>query len=90
MATFVTAWSLGDYGLTYDLLSSNSSLRDGLERDEWIEQRRAWADEAHPTLSNSALYANVKRVNRHSGCPQPLVAETPVRVKRLKLAGRLS
>src|SRR6266516_218175 len=50
VATFVTAWSLGDYGLTYDLLSSNSSLRDGLERDEWIEQHRAWADEAHPTL----------------------------------------
>src|SRR5438270_10325310 len=49
-ATFVTAWSLGDYGLTYDLLSSNSSLRDELERDEWIEQRRAWANEAHPTL----------------------------------------
>src|SRR6266568_1018260 len=49
-ATFVTAWSLGDYGLTYDLLSSNSSLHDGLERDEWIEQRRAWTNEAHPTL----------------------------------------
>src|SRR5438270_12625514 len=50
VATFVTAWALGDYGLTYDLLSSNSSLRDELERDEWIEQRRAWANEAHPTL----------------------------------------
>ena len=50
VATFVTAWALGDYGLSHDLLSSNSSLRDGLERDEWIEQRRAWANEAHPTL----------------------------------------
>ena len=50
VATSVTAWSLGDFGLTYDLLSSNSSLRDGLERDEWIEQHRAWANEAHPSL----------------------------------------
>ena len=50
VATFVAAWSLGDYGLTYDLLASNSSLRDGLVRDDWIEQHRAWANEAHPTL----------------------------------------
>ena len=50
VATFVAAWSLGDYGLTYDLLASNSSLRDGPGRDEWIEQHRAWANEAHPTL----------------------------------------
>ena len=63
-ATFITAWALGDYGLSYDLLSSNSSLRSigssaplarryqepiGAARGEWIEQRRAWANEAHPS-----------------------------------------
>ncbi len=48
-ATFVGGWALGDYGLNYDLLSRDSSLRAGLERDEWIEQRRAWANEARPT-----------------------------------------
>lgn len=50
VATFVTAWALGDYGLTYDLLSRNSSVQGGLEREDWIEQRRAWTNEAHPTL----------------------------------------
>ncbi len=49
IATFIAAWSLGDYDLTYSLLAPDSSLRDDLERDEWIELRRAWADEAHPS-----------------------------------------
>ncbi|MFL5626968.1 MAG: tetratricopeptide repeat protein [Ktedonobacteraceae bacterium] len=49
VGTFVGGWALGDYGLNYDMLTRNSSLRAGLERDEWIEQRRAWANEAHPT-----------------------------------------
>jgi len=45
---FLGAWSLGDYGLAYDLLAQQSNLREGLERDEWIELRRTWANEAHP------------------------------------------
>jgi tetratricopeptide (TPR) repeat protein len=48
VANFVGGWSLGDYGLCYDLLASNSNLLKGLARDEWVEQRRKWADEAHP------------------------------------------
>ena len=47
--TFVGGWSLGDYGMAYDLLSKDSSLRDGMEREEWLELRRTWANEAHPT-----------------------------------------
>ncbi|MBO0781441.1 MAG: tetratricopeptide repeat protein [Ktedonobacteraceae bacterium] len=45
---FLGGWSMGDYGLTYDLLSPSSPLRADLTRDEWIEQHRAWAGEAHP------------------------------------------
>ena len=45
---FIGAWSLGDYGLAYDLLAQDSTYRERLERDEWIERRRAWADESHP------------------------------------------
>lgn len=44
----VGSWSVGDYGLFYDLLATDSSIREGLDRDEWIEQRYKWADEAHP------------------------------------------
>lgn len=47
-ANFAGGWSMGDYGLCYDMLTSNSSLREGLSRDEWVALRRAWADEAHP------------------------------------------
>jgi tetratricopeptide (TPR) repeat protein len=48
-AVFIGAWSLGDYGLNYDLLTDDSSIRDDLDREEWIEQRRNWAKEAQPT-----------------------------------------
>jgi len=47
-ANFIGAWSLGDYGLTYDLLSRDNALTEGLSRDEWIARHRAWADEGQP------------------------------------------
>lgn len=47
--TFVGGWSLGDYSLAYDLLTRDSNLRDGMERDEWVAQRHAWTNEAHPS-----------------------------------------
>ena len=46
---FIGAWSMGDYGLAYDLLTDGNSVREGLSRIEWLERRRAWSDEAHPT-----------------------------------------
>ncbi len=45
---FLGGWSMGDYGLCYDLLAKDSSLRTNLTRDEWVQQHRAWYDEAHP------------------------------------------
>ena len=45
---FLGAWSFGDYGLAYDLLTHDSSICDGLSRDEWIEYHRPWHKEAHP------------------------------------------
>ncbi len=47
-ANFAGGWSMGDYGLCYDLLTRDSSLLEGHSRDEWIEARRTWAGEAHP------------------------------------------
>lgn len=44
----VGGWSLGDYGLFYDLLTADNPIREGLTRDEWVERRYKWADEAHP------------------------------------------
>lgn len=54
-ATFIGGWALGDYGLNYDLLSSDSKVREGLKRDEWIERRRKWVNEAHPTRFELSL-----------------------------------
>ncbi len=54
-ATFTGAWGLGDYALDYDLLSSDSRLREGLERDAWIERRRNWVNEARPTRIELSL-----------------------------------
>lgn len=45
---FLGGWSFGDFGLSYDLLTADSPIRDGLERDEWVEQRRNWLKEAKP------------------------------------------
>jgi tetratricopeptide (TPR) repeat protein len=45
---FLGAWSLGDYGLTYDFLGQNNTLQEGLSREEWVKRHRDWADEAHP------------------------------------------
>jgi tetratricopeptide (TPR) repeat protein len=45
---FVGAWSFGDFGLAYDLLSGDSELRDDLDRANWITRHRAWHKEAHP------------------------------------------
>jgi tetratricopeptide (TPR) repeat protein len=46
--TFVESWVDGDFDTAYDLLSADSSIRQGLSRDEWVERRDAWADEANP------------------------------------------
>ncbi|GAC1366385.1 MAG: hypothetical protein NVSMB44_29980 [Ktedonobacteraceae bacterium] len=46
---FIGAWSFGDFGLAYDLLTSDSALRDHLSRSEWVDLHRTWFDEAHPT-----------------------------------------
>ena len=48
VVNFIGAWSFGDYGLAYDLLTSDHALRANLTRAEWIQEHQAWYDEAHP------------------------------------------
>jgi len=48
VVNFVESWVNGEYDIAYDLLSSDSPLREGLSKDEWIDRRDAWADEADP------------------------------------------
>src|SRR5207248_7238317 len=48
VTTFVESWVDGDFDVAYDLLSSDSPLREGLSREEWIDRRDVWFDEANP------------------------------------------
>ena len=48
VVNFVEFWVNGDYGLAYELLSADSTLREGLSKEEWIERREAWLEEADP------------------------------------------
>jgi tetratricopeptide (TPR) repeat protein len=45
---FIEAWTDGEYGFAYELLSSDSELRERLSQEEWIERRRTWAEQAQP------------------------------------------
>ncbi len=72
IVNFLGAWSLGDYGLAYDLLTEGSSNRERLSRDEWIERRRAWADEAHPTRLQLGFVHERERSQSALWVPTPI------------------
>ncbi len=46
VTTFVEALFAGRFGLAYDLLSSNSVIRDGLSRSQWVARRDEWEQAA--------------------------------------------
>ena len=58
----IGSWSLGDFGLFYDLLTPDNPIREGLSREEWMERRYEWAGEAHP----AHLEVMVVREREHS------------------------
>jgi tetratricopeptide (TPR) repeat protein len=66
VGNYIGAWSLGDYGLCYDLFSADSPVREGLDRDEWVERRRNWADEAHPQFFEPRVIREVKQSQAQS------------------------
>jgi len=76
-ANFIGAWSLGDYGLIYDLLSRDNAIAEGSSRNEWIARHQAWAAEGQPArveldfmrereLRQSALWLPTTVSNRSS------------------------
>jgi tetratricopeptide (TPR) repeat protein len=48
VANALGAWAFGDYGLVYDLLADEHNARRTQSRDEYMAQRRQWAEEAKP------------------------------------------
>lgn len=45
---FVESWCDGDYDAAYELLTSDSPLREGLSPAEWVQRREDWLDAANP------------------------------------------
>src|SRR5579885_2952671 len=48
LITFLENLTVGAYALSYDLLASDSRLRGGLTKDEWIELHKTWQEQANP------------------------------------------
>ena len=48
LITFLENLTVGAYAFSYDLLASDSRLRGGLTKDEWIELHKTWEEQANP------------------------------------------
>ncbi|MFI5272848.1 MAG: tetratricopeptide repeat protein, partial [Ktedonobacterales bacterium] len=48
VVNWIGAWSLGDYGLAYDLLGDDNPIHRAQTREEYVALRRQWAEEAKP------------------------------------------
>ncbi len=79
IVNFLGAWSLGDYGLAYDLLTEGSNIRNSLSREEWIERHRAWYDEAHPTRLELGFVHERERSQSALWIPPSPFSRTPSR-----------
>ncbi|HXZ03300.1 MAG TPA: tetratricopeptide repeat protein [Ktedonobacteraceae bacterium] len=72
---FIGAWTLGDFGLCFDFLASDSPLSEGLSRDEWIDLRRRWADEAHPASYEPRFLRERERSQQSIWLPSSALSE---------------
>jgi tetratricopeptide (TPR) repeat protein len=97
---FLGGWSLGDYGLTYDLLSRDNAVAEGLSRDEWITLHRAWADESRPArvelgfvrereARQSALWVPTSSIGRRAASKKEAEIGWSVELTETPLSGTL-
>lgn len=86
---YVGAWSLGDYGLAYDLLARNNAMRDNLARAEWIEQHRTWADEAEPARMELGFAYEREQTQSALWLPTPIIGGRSTARKEVELGWSL-
>jgi len=86
---FVEAWAQGDYSMAYNLLSTDSSIREGLSREEWIERRRKWAAEAHPDNLTPGFIHELEARKSGLWLPTPILGKKEVSQKELETAWSL-
>ncbi len=75
IGNFIGAWTLGDFGLCFDLLASDSPLNEGLARDEWVGLHRKWADEAHPARYEPRFLRERERSQQSLWLPNTVLSD---------------
>jgi tetratricopeptide (TPR) repeat protein len=60
VTSYLQAWAEGAYGDVYDHLTANSPLREGLERDAWINRRKQWQQDAQPSAMRVLFIRSVE------------------------------
>lgn len=63
---FLLAWGDGDYKTAFNNLASESPLREGLSRQQWVAKRQQWAEETYPE-DFRALFAEVHNEGNDPG-----------------------
>jgi len=86
VTSFVEYWVDKDYGIAYDLLSKHSPLRESLSRDEWIERRESWADEAYPADLEPGFIYEHEPLKSTLWLPNPLLTSRPINHKKIEAA----
>ncbi|HLX41572.1 MAG TPA: tetratricopeptide repeat protein, partial [Ktedonobacteraceae bacterium] len=71
---FVESWFDGDFDIAYELLSSDSPLREGLSKEEWIERRDAWLEEADPGELEPTFLLELQLQKSKLWVPNPFAA----------------
>jgi len=85
VTTFVESWVDEDYDIAYELLSSDSPLREGLSKDEWLERREDWAQEAVPDeLQPNFIHARETQQSR-LWLPNPFSASRSAARKEIEI-----
>lgn len=86
---FIGAWSFGDYGLAYDLLSNTNALRETMTRDEWIQERQTWFDEAHPARMQLKFVHEAAPIKSALWLPSSVISKPSSTKKELEVGWSL-
>jgi tetratricopeptide (TPR) repeat protein len=89
VGNFIGAWTLGDFGLCFDLLASDSPLSEGLSRDEWVDLRRNWADEAHPARYEPHFLRERERSQQSLWLPSSVLSDRVATQREIEIGWSL-
>src|SRR5215469_14589620 len=89
VVNFIGGWSMGDFGLCFDLSTKNSPLLEGLARDEWVGLRRKWADEAHPARFEMRFMREREHNQQSLWLPTPFLSDVSSTQREIEIGWSL-